>query len=202
MKEITFATGNSGKVTSLEGHLASHGVEIAVVKRPLELIEPQANTASEVAQVKAQQAYEQLQAPVLVDDSSFHIMALGGFPGPYIKYMLETVGIEGIIAFMQGKSDRRAYFMSTLVFVDENGVPHVFEGRDPMGEIVEEIDEHNHPNAWSDLWKIFAPPGYGGKTYSQLTEAEFDTHRKSKDDSDNSAYARFSQWLKEEHVKA
>src|SRR5690606_18904831 len=101
-------------------NLKSEGVDIEVVQKPLDLIEPQAFTAAEVAKVKAHQAYEMLQKPVLVDDSSFHIVALGGFPGPYIKYMLETVGAEGIMKFMQGQTDRSAYFMSSLVFIDGN----------------------------------------------------------------------------------
>jgi XTP/dITP diphosphohydrolase len=194
MKEIIFATGNSGKIATLKSHIALAGLDISIIQRPLDLIEPQAATAAEVAAVKAQQAYDLLQKPVLVDDSSFHIHALGGFPGPYIKYMLETVGIDGIMKFMQGQSDRQAHFMSSLVFIDENGERHVFNGRDAVGEIVETIDPNDHEEAWSELWKIFAPPGHGGKTYSQLDAKELRRHRQGKND--NSAYTQFTAWLK------
>ena len=193
-KEIIFATGNSGKVATLRKHLAIDGLEVAVVQQSLDLIEPQASTASEVAGVKARQAYDQIRKPVLVDDSSFHIAALGGFPGPYIKYMLETVGARGIVKFMEGQTDRRAYFMSSLVFVDENGKAHTFDGQDEAGTIVEVMDEYNHPDAWSELWKIFAPPGFN-KTYSQMNEDEFLQHRLQK--RENNAYKQFSEWLKE-----
>lgn len=193
VKEIIFATGNTGKLATLRSHLSLAGLDITIDPRPLDLIEPQAATATEVAKVKAQQAYDLLQKPVLVDDSSFHIHALGGFPGPYIKYMLETVGIEGIMKFMKGQDDRRAYFMSSLVFIDEHGISHVFEGKDKEGEIVESIDPIDHPEAWSELWKIFAPPGYGGKTYSQLSHEELRAHRGEKG---VSAYTLFTNWLK------
>ena len=166
---IVFATGNDGKVSTLRSHLKLAGVKIDVEQRPLDLIEPQAATASEVAAVKARQAYEKLHQAVLVDDSSFHISALGGFPGPYIKYMLETVGVEGIMRFMEGKEDRQAYFMSSLVFIDDTGVMHTFDGKDEPGEIVEVMDTYDHPDAWSELWKIFAPPGFG-KTYSHMSD--------------------------------
>jgi XTP/dITP diphosphohydrolase len=195
MKEIIFATGNSGKVASLRAYLKGHDLDIRVIQKSLDLIEPQANTASEVAAVKAKQAYAIVKKPVLVDDSSFHIYALGGFPGPYIKYMLETVGIEGILSFMEGKTDRRAYFMSSLVFVDENGVTHTFDGKDPVGEIITTIDKNDHEHAWSPLWKIFAPPGFGGKTYSQFTSDDFTLHRVEKDK--ESAYKSFVMWLRE-----
>jgi XTP/dITP diphosphohydrolase len=191
-RRIVFATSNDGKVSSLRNHLKFAGVMIDVEQRPLDLIEPQAATASEVAAVKARQAYEKLAVPVLVDDSSFHISALGGFPGPYVKYMLETVGVKGIMQFMEGKTDRRAYFMSSLVFIDEDGVAHAFDGKDEPGEIVETMDTYDHPDAWSDLWKIFAPPGFG-KTYSQMSEEEFMQHRQQK--RKNNAYKQFAEWL-------
>ena len=163
-REIIFATGNNGKVASLKRSFAVEGLDIAVLQQPLDLIEPQAHTAAEVAVVKANQAYALLGKPVLVDDSSFHISALGGFPGPYIKYMLETVGVEGIMSFMDGKEDRSAYFMSSLVFIDEDGEIHTFNGQDKKGVIVNEINSRDNTNAWSELWKKFAPSGYP-KTY-------------------------------------
>jgi non-canonical purine NTP pyrophosphatase (RdgB/HAM1 family) len=193
-REIIFATGNKGKVASLRRNLVAEGLDISVSQQPLDLIEPQAHTAAEVATVKANQAYSLLGKPVLVDDSSFHISALGGFPGPYIKYMLETVGVEGIMNFMAGKKDRSAYFMSSLVFIDEKGEAHAFNGQDEKGAIVDEIDPYDHPSAWSELWKIFAPPGQT-KTYSQMSDTELMDHRRK--DKKNNAYRQFTEWLKE-----
>lgn len=193
MKEIIFATGNTGKIVTLRNYFKTNGLPIKVVQKSLDLIEPQAATAAEVAGAKARQAYAILGKPVLVDDSSFHIYALGGFPGPYIKYMLETIGIEGIMKFMDGQSDRRAYFMSSLVFIDENGQPHVFNGKDAVGVIVEKADERDHPEAWSELWKIFSPPGSGGETYSQMDRQKLNDHNKKKEG--DSAYGQFVEWL-------
>lgn len=193
MKEIIFATGNAGKVKTLQSHFAIHGIDMKVVQRPLELIEPQASTALEVARVKAQQAYEQLCRPVLVDDSSFHIMALGGFPGPYIKYMLETVGADGIVKFMEGKTDRRAYATSALVFVDEDGELHEFPIKEREGCIATEVREAVNGQMWGDLWKIFIPAG-SDKTLSQMTKDDHEKRRREENDA--SAYDHFAMWLK------
>lgn len=196
VKEIIFATSNTGKVATLTASLKLAGLDITVTPRSLDLIEPQAATATEVATVKAQQAYDLLKKPVLVDDSSFHIYALGGFPGPYIKYMLETVGIEGIVEFMKNHTDRRAYFMNALVFVDEQGKHQVFEGRHRDGEITTQIDPNDHEEAWSELWKIFAPHGFGGRTYSQLTHDElYQPHDSQDQQKSSSAYGQFTNWL-------
>jgi non-canonical purine NTP pyrophosphatase (RdgB/HAM1 family) len=168
MKEIIFATGNSGKVNSMQRHMAQLKIDISISQQSLELMEPQAETATEVAKAKAKQAFEILKRPVLVDDSSFHIAALGGFPGPYIKYMLSTVGIEGIISFMEGKTDRSAYFLSSLVFVDADGKMHVFEDKPYKGIITDKIDDHDIETAWSDLFKIFIPTG-SNKVLARMT---------------------------------
>ena len=194
MREIVFATGNNGKVATLQRNLKAEGLDVTVVQKRLDLIEPQAATAAEVALVKARQAFDALHQPVLVDDSSFHISALGGFPGPYIKYMLETVGVDGIMKFMRGQEDRTAYFTSSLVFIDQNGNEHVFNGQGEMGTIVEEADNYDHPSAWSELWKIFAPPGET-KTYSRMSDEELVAYRRK--DKKTNAYRQFTTWLNE-----
>lgn len=189
--EIIFATGNKGKVATLERHLKGRGLTICVVQKPLELIEPQATTAAEVARVKAEQAYAQTKKPVLVDDSSFHIYALGGFPGPYIKYMLETVGAAGIVKFMEGKEDRRAYATSSLAFVDENGELHEFSVREKDGEIATRVHDSLN-DGWGDLWKIYIPAG-SAKTLSMMTPADHAARQNVQ--RDPTAYDAFCEWL-------
>lgn len=189
-QEITFATGNKGKVASMQRHIAQSGIDAVVIQAPLDLTEPQADTATEVALSKAKQAYAQLKKPVLVDDSSFHISALGGFPGPYIKYMLTTIGVEGIIDFMKGKADRTAYFLSSLVYVDDRGEEHVFSDAPYWGVISEAIDEYDSEIAWSDLFKIFIPNG-SDKVLARMTPADHERVDKKQANS----YEEFCKWL-------
>lgn len=194
MNEIIFATSNSGKVATLQSHLAIHDLNIDVIQSTFDLIEPQAATALEVATSKAKQAYAVTKSPVLVDDSSFHIYAMGGFPGPYIKYMLDTVGADGIVQFMKGKEDRRAYGMSALVFIDEQGEMHTFSVEGEDGEIAEEVRESIDDSGWSDLWKIFIPAG-STRTLSQMSPEDHEMRHKS--ESGRSSYNHFAQWLKD-----
>jgi XTP/dITP diphosphohydrolase len=191
VKEVIFATSNKGKVSSMQRHAARLKVDITVIQQALELMEPQADTATEVAKVKAKQAFEILGQPVLVDDSSFHIAALGGFPGPYIKYMLSTIGIEGIITFMKGKKDRNAYFLSSLVYVDANGEMHVFEDEPYHGIITAEIDDYISETAWSELYKIFIPKG-SDKVLARMTPED---HARV-DRQQLNAYESFCLWAK------
>jgi len=192
--EITFATGNKGKVESLRRSLERCGVtNVTIIQEPLELIEPQAESAEEVALAKARQAYQLLGRSVLVDDSSFHINALGGFPGPYIKYMLTTIGIDGILKIMEGREDRSAYFLSFLVFIDEEGNEHAISGAPLHGTITAEADTFDNETAWSDLYKIFMPNG-SSKVLARMSHEE---HAAMKRDGD-SPYGAFASWLKEQ----
>lgn len=176
MKEIVFATGNKGKVFSLVNHFHNHELDIIVTQVPLELMEPQADTVAEIVRMKAKQAYEQLQQPLIVEDSSFHIEALGGFPGPYIKYMVETIGAPGIIDLLHGRENRKAYFMSAIMYIDEKGEFHEFSSLDVRGDILEHIDDADHPEALSDLWKIFVPEGWD-KPLSRMNREEHSKRR-------------------------
>lgn len=192
--EITFATGNKGKVASLRHSLERRGItNVTIVQEPLELTEPQAESAEEVALAKARQAYQLLGRPVLVDDSSFHITALGGFPGPYIKYMLTTIGIEGILKIMEGREDRSAYFLSFLVFIDEKGNEHTISGAPLHGVIALRADTFENETAWSDLYKIFIPDG-SDKVLARMSQEEHAAMKRE----GQGPYSTFAQWLKQQ----
>ncbi len=193
MKEIIFATSNSGKVATLRRALASAGVDVTVRQEALPIVEPQADTAIEVAKVKARLAHDMTGRAVLVDDSSFHIEALNGFPGPYAKYMNETIGAEGYLKVMQGIADRTAYFLNALVFVDDDGAQHSFEGSKYTGTITNYIDDHSDPTAWSILFNIFMPDGCD-KVLARLTTEERKEAEKRILTRDS--YAEFGAWLK------
>ncbi|MDN5275279.1 MAG: putative Non-canonical purine pyrophosphatase [Candidatus Saccharibacteria bacterium] len=190
-KEIIFATTNSAKVGTLRRHAEQAGLDVIITQMSLDLPEIQANTATEVAKSKALQAHIQLKRAVLVDDSAFHIDALGGFPGPYIKYMLETVGIDGIMSFMEGKSNRDGYFLSSLVFIDSQGEMRVFEDAPYYGTITDKIDDFHSDIAWSALSKIFIPKG-SDKVLARMT-SEDHAHV---DENHANSYVHFVHWLK------
>jgi XTP/dITP diphosphohydrolase len=82
----------------------------------------------EIAREKARYAYERLSRPLIVDDTGFCISALAGFPGPYAAYVLDTIGIAGILRLMEGEKDRSAWFETAIAFADADGI-RVFRGR-------------------------------------------------------------------------
>jgi non-canonical purine NTP pyrophosphatase (RdgB/HAM1 family) len=190
MLDIYFVTSNSSKVTSLRERLNTNKYE--VIQTTLQVPEIQAATALDVARHKATYAFDKLQKPLVVQDSSFHINALLGFPGPYIKYINETIGIEGLLQLMQGAGDRTAYFEQALIYMDAGGKLHQFTATSESGTIALEAYDANYKHSWSELWRIYKP-GEDTKTLAELFESG---KRKTKDIiKDDSELAQFVRWL-------
>lgn len=150
----------------------------AILGRPLERIrlelpELQAATTAEVAREKAKTAYAQLLRPVIVEDAGVELVALNGFPGPFIKYWEQLGGLASICRAADGLEDRRAVAVCALVACDANG-PRPFEGR-AHGTIAPEPRGTNG-FGWD---AVFIPDGES-RTYAELTQAEKDarSHRR------------------------
>jgi non-canonical purine NTP pyrophosphatase (RdgB/HAM1 family) len=167
---------------------------VKVIAKPLDIIEIQADTALEVAQAKAREAFKQLVQPLVVDDSEFCIEALGGFPGPYQKYLGDRIGAEGFVRLLQGFDNRRAYFVSNLVFVDVDGSQYAFSDEPYWGTIANEVDPVERPEAWGLLWKVFIPEG---RTVTLSQVSPEDHHKMNDARGEKGAYRKFAQWLRE-----
>lgn len=134
--KIVVVTSNPNKAREVEAFF--EGV-CEVEHVPLECPEFRHDDVGEIAREKARFAYEHLQVPLIADDTGFSITALGGFPGPYAAYVLDTIGIEGILRLMEGKEDKSGYFETAIALADASGI-RVFRGRidgrivDPRGE--------------------------------------------------------------------
>ena len=87
-------TGNPGKAAEVA---AFFGDLVEVDHVALEIPEIRSNDIAEIARGKARYAFDQLKIPLLVDDTGFFIDALGGFPGPYAAYVLNSIGNTGIL---------------------------------------------------------------------------------------------------------
>lgn len=171
INEIHFITSNQGKLKSLENSLKLQNVDVTVLAKNLDIMEPQFDSVQEVSRFKAEAAFKIVKAPVLVEDGGFSVSVLNGFPGVYTKYVLKTLGADGILQLMQGNNDRRAKFISVATFVDEEGKVFQFEREGGEFEISENKVDIQSPFAWSELWKIIYLQEYG-KNLCELSEQE------------------------------
>uniref|UniRef100_A0A0V0J8F0 Inosine triphosphate pyrophosphatase n=1 Tax=Schistocephalus solidus TaxID=70667 RepID=A0A0V0J8F0_SCHSO len=94
---ITYVTSNPNK---LRETLEILGEQYSTLFKSLDIDLPEyQGTAEEIAILKCRFAAEQIDGPVLVEDTGLGFDALKGLPGPYIKWFLKAVGAEGASYF-------------------------------------------------------------------------------------------------------
>jgi len=130
-----------------------------------DLVEVQGATVADVAHAKAKQAAELLQCPVLVEDFGLCIRALGGFPGPYVKWFMKPLGPDGLWTIMSRHDDRHVEAVSVFAYCSHRDKePILFEGR-CEGTIV---SPKGVAKFGADA--VFQPTGYE-VTYAEMDDA-------------------------------
>ncbi len=124
MKKLTYVTGNSAKIASARQALETLGYEIDNIK--METPEIQANDVSDVAKYSAKWAANELNKPVIKNDSGLFVNWLNGFPGVYTRYVEDTLGEDGLLKLMEGMEDRSAYFKESIAYCEPWCEPIVF----------------------------------------------------------------------------
>ena len=92
-KIVYFVTGNPNKLkefTQIIGEVSVYEFQSKSIDLPEYQGEPE-----EIAIAKCKEALEIAKAPVLIEDTSLCFNALGGLPGPYIKWFLDKLKPEG-----------------------------------------------------------------------------------------------------------
>jgi inosine triphosphate pyrophosphatase len=161
MKPVTFVTGNQNKVKYLEMYL---GHPIKHVK--LDLDEIQSLDPRVVVEHKVRQAYSLIGEPVLIEDTSLVFSALGKLPGPFIRFFVEEMSMEGICELLKGKG-REAVASSTFGYFDGKE-EHYFSGA-----LKGTIAEHPRGSSGWDWDQIFVPEGYT-ITRAEMSEVEYE----------------------------
>ena len=161
---VLLATSNRGKLAEAREVLAGFG--IAVKQFDGKGIEIQADKTSEVAAFSSRGAAISAGSPVLVEDAGLFIHALGGFPGPYSAYVFKTVGLDGVLSLLRGRTPRKARFVSSLAYCKPGGEPVVFEGL-----VQGEITRSPRGSMGFGFDPIFLPAG-GRRTFGELSLRE------------------------------
>lgn len=181
---ITFATTSEWKIDQARDFLADYGITVQNppsfeefegqkwTKEPGGVdeyaIEIQSDSFEEVTEYKAYSASQRLDQPVIVEDTGVHIDSLNGFPGPYSKYAILTIGVDGVVKLMEEQSDRTAEYVSVVGYCTPGEEPRTFVAEQP-GEITR--DQRIDPeNPWADalLNPIFSPDEIDDKTLSEV----------------------------------
>ncbi|MFR0609683.1 XTP/dITP diphosphatase [Limosilactobacillus mucosae] len=136
METIVVATKNPGKAREYAEMLAPKGIAVKTLADfPAFEINEDGQTFEENALIKAQTAVEQLNLPVLADDSGLMVDALNGEPGiysaRYAKDHDDAANNAKLLKKMTGVADekRTAHFHTTIVGLKPNGAQLTAHGR-------------------------------------------------------------------------
>ncbi|KAL7565318.1 hypothetical protein ACA910_014603 [Epithemia clementina (nom. ined.)] len=174
---VTFVTGNQKKMEELTRILKTNENEdlpFHLTNQNVELSELQGDPI-EIAKQKCASAAREVGGAVITEDTSLCFNALGGLPGPYIKWFLESCGLKGLNKILDGYADKTAYAQTVVAFAsDPDKTPIVFVGK-TFGKIV--MPRGRLDFGWDP---VFQPDdGAGDKTYAEMTKVEKDaiSHR-------------------------
>ena len=115
-KKIAFITGNPHKLEEAKSVLKNY--EIVVESLQFDIEEIQHYNPLEITKAKVRAAYEKAGQSVVVNDSSWEIPALGGFPGGYMKDVVNWFTAEDLLALMKDKNDRRIILHDVVAYFD------------------------------------------------------------------------------------
>jgi non-canonical purine NTP pyrophosphatase (RdgB/HAM1 family) len=161
-------TGNVHKWTEAQRILGR-----ALERVALELPEVQASSTREVAAEKARAAYARLARPLVVEDAGLEFAALGGFPGPFVKYWESLGGLASMCRALDGCATRAATAVCVLAVASERGI-EVVEGR--VEGAIAEAPRGANGFGWD---AVFVPAGEV-RTFGEMRAAEKDarSHRR------------------------
>ena len=166
-KTLTFITSNKKKLEEVMKILGPYS-QYKLQALDLDLPELQGEPEYIVYE-KCRLASLKVEGPVLVEDTSLCFTALGGMPGPYIKWFQDKIGLRGLNNLLMAYSDKRAVAKCIFAYKNCKGEPiHTFTGS-VNGTIVEPRGPLNF--GWDP---IFLPDGY------EQTFAEMDSELKNK----------------------
>ena len=166
---IHFITSNHQKFASLQKLLQPLGIDLHQLHYDFDEgrgLDIQTIAKSKLAQAKKAFPNKRL----IVDDRGFFIPALKGFPGPFVKLLLDSFSYPGIIKLMQGETDRRALFSFAVGYFDGEK-DHIFVA-DEEGFIIDEPRGDNL-HGWTELLYIYGHPRFPGRSLAELNDEKW-----------------------------
>jgi non-canonical purine NTP pyrophosphatase (RdgB/HAM1 family) len=182
-EQLILVSSNPNKGIEAERIL---GMPVLRVAMPLP--EMQAATVEEITRYKLEIARTKGYGRLIVEDVSLGFDALGNFPGPYVRWLLEAAGGKGLAAIAYALNDRSAKAQCCVGYWNGREAK-LFMG-ETAGQILVEPRGERH-FGW-DAW--FQPAGTA-KTFAELTDAEKDavSHR-------GKAYRKLAEHLRGENA--
>lgn len=199
MKDSTlyFVTSNSKKYASLSTQLKSLGIDLKQLE--FDFDEGRELNIESITSYKLSQAKQKFpDKKLIVDDRGFFIPALNGFPGPFVKLLLNSFSYNGVIKLMNGITDRRAMFSYAIGYFD--GQKDTILVTDEVGFITESPNGDNL-HGLTDLLYIYGHPSFPNRSLAELSDDEWQDYLKATEDIDSFVtFVKLKNYLSEQNT--
>jgi len=151
---LTMVTTNADKLAEAARFLGPLGIRVEGVK--LDLVEPMEQEMSTIVRSKASQAGAALGRPLLVDEAGLFLDAYPGFPGPFTKFIMRSLGFGGL-ARLTADGAATGEMRALVALWEPGGTLEIFDGR-CRGRLLRE--PLGPERAATPLSRIFVPDGF------------------------------------------
>jgi len=142
--KLIFATWNQWKLKEVRKHISP---EIELIWKSVDLDEFQTDDLLAISKYKAIQAFQLVNAPVVVDDTAIYFDAYKNFPGVFAKYMIKSLWASGFQRLFYDVEDTNGRFETVLSYMDETlKEPLSFVGRAEWKFDFDKISDGKHYN--------------------------------------------------------
>ena len=157
--KLYFITGNQSKLKEFKDIIPD------IEQLDIDLPEIQEINAKTIIKDKLLRALKHAKGEIIVEDTSLHLDALNGLPGPLIKWFVPTLGTEGIVDITERFSKNKAQVKTLIGYAKNRDELHFFEG------VVEGSIVRARGPAKFYFDPIFLPNGHD-KTFAEMSLEE------------------------------
>jgi non-canonical purine NTP pyrophosphatase (RdgB/HAM1 family) len=162
MDKICFVSGNENKYKEVEEIL-----DVNLDYANIDIEEIQSEDIYKIIKEKAKSAYNILKKPVVVEDVGLYLECLNRFPGPFIKFLISSIGAKGISDLVRNYNEKTTVVRCVVCFFD--GKEFKFFTGDVIGKIVSPIGKEGF--GFDPIFK----PNHSKKTFAQMKKEEKNT---------------------------
>lgn len=159
MPDLTFVTGNPEKFHIAQQAFAAAGITLHQGK--FDVDEIQSEDPEAIIIDKVRRAYELADKPVVVNDDTWEIPGLRGFPGPYMKSVAHWFTAEDFLNLTRPLADRRVTLTQRIAYKDAD-TQYVI-ALSYNGQLLPEA-RGNYGTGWQ---KVITMPGDNGLSVAQ-----------------------------------
>lgn len=167
-KVITLMTSNYRKAESLQKAVAPYGYKVKTSN--IEFPEIQSNSTAEVAAFAAKWVADKIKKPCVKMDSGFFIKEFGSFPGVYVRWVDEGLGVKRFFDIVKNTENKKAMITCSVAYCVPGKEPVTFFGS-ALGCVPEKLGEKG-----SFIDRLFVPDDHNPNnlTMGKLRESNPD----------------------------